>query len=118
MKKFQVLGIAAAMLVTAVQFTPSQQVEAKSLRSIIDSAVNSLNGNNNGYYGNGYGYNGYSGYNGYNAYNTYNPYLGSNYGYNNYGYNNYGAYNNPNYGYGRTGRSHSFARILRNYAGF
>jgi hypothetical protein len=101
------LGIAALIVVSALQLGGGQSAEAKSFGSIVDSALNAVTGNQyGGYYG--YGYNPNYGYNlGYsnpyfgntsyvnpyvNPYaNTYvnpyvNPYAGYNQGYFNQGY--------------------------------
>ena len=75
MKRFAVLGFAAAMLLAAQ--VPSQPAQAKSLGSMINSAVNSLDGRSayynqfryaNPYYGYGYGYGYGNPYYGYNSY--------------------------------------------------
>lgn len=79
MKRFALFGIAAVVLAGTIQMGMAQPAQAKSIRSIAQSAVNSLVGNR---------YNSY-------AYNS-NPYYRG-YGYNPASYGNYGG--NP-YGYG------------------
>ena len=68
----------ALVIASALQLGPAQQAEAKSLRSMIDSAVNAVSGNDN--YGYGYPY-GNPYLNGYG-----NPYYGYSYGSYPYGY--------------------------------
>jgi hypothetical protein len=84
MKRGITLGLAALVVASALQFAGPQQAEAKSLRSIVNSALNAIDGRSGYPYGYGYGNNyGYYG-NPYSAYT--NPYYGYGYGYNNYGY--------------------------------
>ena len=79
MKKLTMLGLAATLVIIAQLQT--QPAQSKSLRSMIDSAINATNGRNaywdqfkynNPYYGYGYGSYPY----GYYGYPTNNPYYG------------------------------------------